>query len=90
MLVRGNTRPNTPNARFARAAEAIMSGHYTCAGARFPVRTVERAESSSYQWIGTIRRKGIPVIPKSGFERLGENLLVAGKKARQFAGPLYK
>ena len=34
MFVRGKTRPNTPNARFARAAEAIMSRHYTCAGVR--------------------------------------------------------
>src|SRR5579863_505573 len=31
MLVRGKTRPNTQNARFARAAEAIIARHYTYA-----------------------------------------------------------
>ena len=39
VFVRGKTRPNTPNARFARAAEAIMSRHYTCAPTHAPVRT---------------------------------------------------
>jgi hypothetical protein len=35
MLQRGNTLPNMLSARFERAAEAIIAGHYTC-GVYFP------------------------------------------------------
>src|ERR1700685_101498 len=44
MLVRGKTRPNTPKARFARAADAIMVRHYTYAGCSTPETTCWRGE----------------------------------------------
>src|SRR5579863_5320851 len=56
MLVRGKTRPNTPKARFARAAEAIIARHYTYAERWQPETLASGIGSSRCQLKSSVAR----------------------------------